>query len=152
MPAYRLFTDEERFARSFETADGCFIWIRAVTWDGYGLFTPHRMPIRRAHRYAWELANGPIPDGLQVLHECDNRRCVNPAHLFLGTNDDNMQDMAKKRRARHGESHPKTSLTAADVRAIRGSSETNEVLAQRHGVCNATISNIRNRVTWKHLD
>lgn len=73
-------------------------WLAGSTNDGYGLFGSK--PKVSSHRYSWELANGQIPDGLFVLHKCDNPRCVNPSHLFLGTHGDNMNDLKEKNRKR----------------------------------------------------
>ena len=113
-----------------------------------------------AHRAAWEVANGPIPDGegwhgTVVLHTCDNRLCCNPAHLRLGTQADNVRDMdAKGRRVavlRHGEDHHMTKITEDDVRAIRASAERAGILAARYGLDRHTITTIRKRKTWKHV-
>lgn len=82
--------------------DECWLWLGALKDTGYGQLTRlhiSRSPLK-AHRVAYELTNGPIQGGLHVLHRCDNRRCVNPAHLFLGTNDDNVRDMFAKKRNR----------------------------------------------------
>src|ERR1019366_3384667 len=105
-----------------KSKDGCWLWTASVDSGGYGVFDTGR----RSHRYSWELHHGPIPpsDGLIVTcvcHHCDNPRCVRPDHLFLGTQGDNMRDMAEKGRgARHaGESNPRAKLTAAIVRSIR---------------------------------
>jgi hypothetical protein len=75
--------------------DACWLWQAGRFKSGYGAFAmrPHT---KRAHRVAWELVNGPIPDGLHVLHECDTPPCCNPAHLFLGTHADNMRDRQSK--------------------------------------------------------
>jgi len=91
---------EERFWEKVDVRgpDECWPWTRKHNPKGYGQFRKDKMV--QAHRMAWELTNGPIPDGLDVLHTCDNPPCCNPHHLFLGTNDDNMRDMNSK--GRHG--------------------------------------------------
>lgn len=77
--------------------DGCWEWVGGVTSAGYGSFCADGEFIN-AHRFSWKLHFGPIPDGKHVLHKCDNRRCVRPVHLFLGTNDDNIRDRISKGR------------------------------------------------------
>lgn len=78
----------------------CWEWIGAVASNGYGVINQGRRTtgIMRAHRVSWEIHFGPVPDKLWVLHKCDNRTCVNPAHLFLGTRQDNVDDMVNKKR------------------------------------------------------
>jgi HNH endonuclease len=80
------------------TTNGCWLWVGAMSTNGYGHFSLNRK-ITGSHRAAWRLFNGSIPDGYQVCHKCDVRCCVNPGHLFLGTQKDNIQDMVAKGRA-----------------------------------------------------
>lgn len=89
-----------RFARLVERGPGCWLWKGARQPNGYGRFSAYSKArkTQMAHRWAWILANGPIPDGMRVLHRCDNPPCVNPAHLFLGTDSDNMRDCVAKGR------------------------------------------------------
>ena len=95
-------TPEERFWRHVERGDDCWRWtahrirVRGKLW--YGMFNALPRTPMGAHRFSWELHNGPIPNGLFVLHSCDNPECTNPKHLFLGTQADNVRDMTLKRR------------------------------------------------------
>jgi hypothetical protein len=107
----------------------------------------------KAHRVAWKEFKGPIPDGKQVLHKCDNPLCVNPEHLFLGDNTVNVRDCIKKGRkvVFPGESNGKSKLTRKQVRAIRRDTRIHEAIAADYGVCRANISVIKSRKKWAWL-
>jgi hypothetical protein len=107
------------------------------------------------HRKTFIENIGPIPKGMMVLHTCDNRVCVNPAHLYLGTHQQNMDDMVKKGRAwkPRGSCHPASKLTEADVQVIKSASTitNNSQLAKQFNVRRETIRDIRNGKRWKHV-
>jgi hypothetical protein len=140
--------------------DECWEWTGKKGDWGHGRFYggPDRGEIG-AHRFSWELANGPIPAGLNVLHRCDNPPCMNPAHLFLGTFKDNTQDMLAKGRDGHGvmpgEANPAAKLTARQVRQIRrlaaARSATHPEIAARFGVSRQTVSAIHTRANWRSV-
>lgn len=108
-----------------------------------------------AHRVAYEVAYGKIPKGMLVCHTCDNRRCINPKHLFLGTIQDNSNDMKLKGRQCRGEKSHTSKLSESEVIRIRNLHSTYGVisrkLAKEYGVTSSTINKIVNRKTWKHL-
>lgn len=117
------------------------------------------MGLIRAHRLSWELVNGPIPKGIAVCHVCDNPPCVNPAHLFLGTQAENVSDMVAKGRARggppSGELHPKAKLTREAVVAIRARYSAGGIslqsLADEHGVSKKTVLNVVKGRIWRDI-
>ena len=128
---------------------GCWIWQKYKNKDGYGKVT-FMAKTRQAHRLAWELRNGEIPGGLNVLHSCDTPACINPDHLFLGTTLDNVRDKQKKGRSPRGDLTRAAKLTWPQVNRIRrtvGLSQS--TMANKYGVCQATISNIRLDKTWR---
>lgn len=123
---------------------GCMNWQGARFSNGYG-----RVGDQRAHRLAYERKNGLIPEGFMVCHRCDNRACVNPDHLFLGTTDDNMADMVAKGRSARGESHGRAKINRVVAAEIRDSSLSCRAAAARYGVSKSMISYIRQGVNWQ---
>lgn len=136
-----------RFERRRVRGSGCWAWVGA-TRQGYGVIGRggRSEGLVYAHRLAWELAYGPVPAGMCVLHRCDNRPCTNPDHLWLGSRGDNNRDMVAKGR------HVGTRrLTAAQVREIRLSPDSARTLAGRFGVSPSAIYQVRSRRNWGHV-
>lgn len=150
--------DIERFWKHVDkkSKDECWEWNASVSNDGYGnirinnkLYLPHRI--------SWVIHNNVIPDGLLVCHTCDNRSCVNPSHLFLGTQKENMQDRDKKCRriALVGEKNGKHRLTEKEVIEIRAKyipyKYSTYKLAKEYGVSTTAVQCIITYKTWKHV-
>jgi DNA-binding transcriptional regulator YiaG len=149
---------ELRFLRSVSepTPTGCILWT-GHTRNGYGILqgtVDGRHVALQAHRFSWEWAFGPIPPGQNALHKCDTRSCVNPCHLFVGTQAENMADKAAKGRQRKGEATPHAKLTVQAVEAIRtryaAGGVTQVQLAEEYGVTVTTILNVVSGRGWKH--
>lgn len=128
----------------------CWIWEGSKSTKGYG-----RMwwmgKLHAAHRMAYEAWHGPIPEGLHVLHSCDNPSCVNPEHLWVGTNQQNVEDKCFKNRIPRGEARANSKLTEQAVREIRSSSEGKKALAKRYGVCPTVILEVKRGIRWPHV-
>lgn len=136
---------------------GCIEWVKSVTSAGYGQLNNRKLGGHYyTHRLAYELFVGPITNGLWVLHSCDNRRCINPDHLFLGTHDDNMADMRSKGRSEKiGEDNPASKLTADEVMTIRWLSSLS-MFSQRRigrwfGVSQPCVSAVVHNFRWNHI-
>ena len=130
----------------------CWLWTASLSALGYGQF--RFGPRRPAHRVAWELTHGPIPPKLCVLHRCDNRACVNVAHLWLGTHADNMRDMAKKGRSTRGERSRLAKLAPTEVlsiRAERARGARTNALAHAFGVSERAVRHIVDGDRWRHI-
>ena len=152
-------TPRDRFSAKVipEPNSGCWLWSGAVNSSGYGSFLMAGKT-SKAHRTSYRFYVGPIPNGLHVLHRCDNRICVNPDHLFVGTRFDNMRDMVRKKRLRgasltkqFGEANGSSVLTSDDVLNIRASATTSTLLAAKYSVSDSLISLIRSRKIWTHI-
>jgi hypothetical protein len=141
---------QDRFWQRVDKTGDCWLWTGPPESSGYGqMKTPYG--VDRTHRIAYKLAVGPIPDGLFVLHGCDNRLCVNPVHLRLGTPADNARDMVERGRSSIGERHGHAKLTAEQVRAIRESNLSSPKVARIYGVDAGTVRKLRRRERWPHV-
>lgn len=155
-------TPEDRFwekvdkevSTNFYKGSRCWEWSASKTKKGYGSFG-FVDGTEYAHRVSWILSFGNIPDGIFVCHGCDNRSCVNPDHLFLGSALDNSKDMVSKGRSMTDDKNPQAKLTPKDVVSIRDilykSELSHRKIAKMFGVSSATISFIGSGLTWKGI-
>jgi hypothetical protein len=146
---------DDRFWSKVVRSDGCWNWSAAHSRDGYGAFLVGGMA-RRAHRLAYEDAHGPIPPGLSVLHRCDNRTCVRPSHLYVGTAGDNARDAVSRGRMTapviQGPDRAHSKLSPALVRDIRRrwvGGEAASALAREVGVSSSLVRRVVRREIWK---
>jgi predicted XRE-type DNA-binding protein len=149
--------DIERFWSKIDKSSGpdaCWEWQKGKTSDGYGEARANKRTVY-AHRLAYELSKGEIAPGLHVCHHCDNPACCNPRHLFLGTNRENHEDMARKGRSTLGERNAQAKLTAEDVRHIRElyaeGNLSQRAIAEMFGVRDPAICRIVTRKRWPHI-
>jgi len=148
---------DEKFWSNCKEQGECLIWTGHINEDGYGQLK-RNYKTYRAHRYAWELINGTIPQGMLVCHVCDNRKCANPDHLFLGTYKDNMQDASRKGRLNHknqrkGSQCKQAKLNESQVLVIRQRlvSESISSIAKEYQISVRAIRRIKDRHSWKHI-
>lgn len=121
----------DRFWKKVNKSDDCWLWTATKGSSGYGHFR-FREKQALAHRVSWILTYGEIENSLHVCHKCDIKLCVNPDHLFLGTNRDNMRDKVNRGLQTYGDSHGTTKIPDAIIQAIRESSECYKILAERY--------------------
>jgi hypothetical protein len=139
---------ERFFEKVSVNENGCHEWTGCIMPNGYGQFHKDGKTAY-AHRVAYELANGVAADF--VLHKCDNRKCVNPGHLFSGTFDDNMADMVAKKRQAHGEKNSHAKLNAEKVKAIRSEVGLHREIGAKYGVTASLVSMIRSGRIWRNV-
>lgn len=161
----------KRFWEKVDKSEDCWVWTASRDKDGYGGFSLRPRARILAHRFSWTLHYGPIPDGMFVCHHCDNPPCVRPEHLFLGTHQDNVDDMFKKGRGKRatgeshgthtrptsrpwGERHGLHKITADEARAVRARVLMGEMqctVAAAFGISQTQVSRIMRGTRWKHL-
>lgn len=155
-----LNTDKNRFYFNiaFNSDNDCMEWKGTKKKNGYGQFETLNKKWVHAHRHSYSIFNGKIPQGICVLHKCDNRICVNPEHLFLGTKKDNTQDMINKGRrgvtSLKGEKNHKSKLLESDVIKIRNLYSKGKNCTQIALIYNLSISaidRIVRKISWKHI-
>ena len=146
---------EERFWPKVDIRgpDDCWEWLAGKNYKGYGILM--RKESKKAHRIAYELTYGPIPNGLHICHHCDNPGCMNPTHLFAGTDMDNTADCIRKGRFIKGEQNGQAKLTSEQVLSIRGEYSQGNTsypkLGVKYNVDPSTIGKIINQETWRHI-
>lgn len=156
IPRRKRIPIEEKFWQNVDQSggpDACWEWQQHLE-NGYGRTSINRKQIG-SHKVAWELVNGPMPEGLIACHTCDNRACCNPLHIYAGTSKDNAQDASRRKRNAHGERNASAVLTADQVAIIRrrlANGERRASLAREYGVAHATIDAIYKGKTWRDVE
>ncbi|OLU09272.1 HNH endonuclease signature motif containing protein [Achromobacter denitrificans] len=148
----RAATPLDLFETKFTKGPGCWLWQGGRNRLGYGQFCADAVKIT-AHRFSYMAYVGPIASGLCVCHRCDTPACVNPSHLWLGTNAENSVDRSNKGRSSriYGEQNKASRLTDCQVMAIRSSMASERVVASQYGVAPSTVHRIRTGQSWTHL-
>jgi hypothetical protein len=133
---------------------GCWVWMGTTTVRGYGQIISHNRK-HYAHRASYQAFIGEIPKGMYVCHACDNVYCVNPAHLFLGTQKQNLEDMARKGRSTIGSKNSRAKLTEEQVKSIKkliNDGWTSSAIAKNFGVTAGCIAQIKRKERWNHVN
>jgi len=149
----------QRFSEKYKvnTKTGCWEWTAAISTQGYGRLGVDGKA-RAAHRVSWEIHHGEIPEwegyhGACVCHKCDNRLCVNPEHLFLGSHQENISDRNQKGRDGQfeGDLNPRAKLTEVQAMVIKYSNIPARKLMNKYGISKAQVSAIRTGRSWSYL-
>lgn len=155
-------TPQERFWKKVNKTSSCWLWMGKRTPKGYGDFAvrvANKILDFRAHRYAWEMIKGSIPKDKLVCHKCDNPPCVNPDHLYLGTQSENIKESVGKGRHstchQRGENNPSAIITGKIVEEIRKSyvprKVTQRFLAEKFNLTQSYVSEILLKKVWSHI-
>lgn len=155
------FPRKERFMKYVKKSGKCWLWTGYRMPNGYALFGigERKHPMRLAHRCSYTMFIGPIPKDKLVLHKCDIRHCVKPKHLWIGTQQDNMDDMNRKgrrvRKGSKGEEHPRAKLTESDIFKIREMYIPRKFslikVAKLFGINHTHVHRIVHGISWKHI-
>jgi hypothetical protein len=153
---FRFSSFEEKFWSRVNKTDSCWLWTGTVDRGGYGMQGRggRGAGTAKCHRVSYEWAHGPIPTGLWVLHRCDKPPCVNPAHLFLGTSRDNVDDKVAKGRQSRGVGSGLAKISehdVVDIRSLKAFGASSRDLASAYGVHQVTIDRIVRRANWSHV-
>ena len=144
----------DKFWEHVDKSGDCWTWTGGISPAGYGVIYFDAV-LHLAHRVSWELANSnPTPEGMFVCHHCDNRACVRPDHLFLGTNADNLRDASLKGRMHNGERDRVAKLTTGavvEIRKLCASGVSQSKAARLYKVGPHAVSNIMTGKTWRHV-
>ena len=146
-------SDADRFASKLAYCDdGCVVYTGSGNQAGYGFFSVENNNVL-AHRWAYANEYGPIPDGLYVLHKCDNPPCCNTSHLFLGTYKDNRQDCIRKGRnvVLRGEQNGRAKIGEGEVLSIRNDNRSHPKIAREYGLSTGHVRRIKLGISWAHI-
>jgi len=154
---FRGMSPEQRFwSRVVKRDNGCWEWQGAKDRDGYGMFRGviRGITYNRAHRFSYALHYEDIPKGKHVCHKCDNPKCVNPEHLWIGSNADNMHDKIAKGRHKvlSGENSPHAKITEEEAKAILTDPRPYSLIASEYNIAASTVGSIKNKNSWQGLD
>ncbi len=144
---------EERFWAMVDIGppDVCWPWLGSKDKKGYGRVKTVGRKNESAHRVAWRLRNGPIPEGVFICHKCDNPPCCNPVDLYDGSNVTNMRDMRDHLRSRFGSRNINAKLNERAVFALRTGRRSKAETASKYAVARSTISSVLTRKSWRHI-